>query len=221
MSHTRTLFLATLGAAIALFTAIVTWDVLHQRGIRMQQSLAAKNLSVADHPRLGSAGAPVTILEFADFKCTSCKYWQTHVLPVLWRDAIRPGKAKLYFFAFPIINKDSFTAAEAAYSVYRQRPAAFWTFADALYRHQQAEAAIWATPSFLARLIAADVPGVDARQVLRDLADGRERTSVERDLAAGERLGVNATPSVFVNGQPVPDPLDASQIESMIKAAMR
>jgi protein-disulfide isomerase len=69
-------------------------------------------------PRLGSADAPVKVVEFADFKCPHCKTFAEQIVPLMRNEFIRAGIAALYFMNFPVISGDSVTAGAAAAAVH-------------------------------------------------------------------------------------------------------
>ena len=88
-------------------------------------------------PRLGSADAPVKVVEFADFKCPHCKTFAEQIVPLMRNEFIRAGIASLYFMNFPVISGDSVTAGAAAAAVHDiYGNEAFWEFEKALFENQ-------------------------------------------------------------------------------------
>src|SRR5438552_2975553 len=72
-------------------------------------------VSVDDDPVLGSAGAKVTMIEFGDYQCPSCRAFWRDIEPRLKKDYIDKGLVKLVFRDFPLtqIHPDAFLAAQA------------------------------------------------------------------------------------------------------------
>jgi protein-disulfide isomerase len=63
-----------------------------------------KFIGVDDDPVLGDAGAKVTIIEFGDYQCPSCRMFWKDVEPRLKKDYVDTGKVKLVFRDFPIVQ---------------------------------------------------------------------------------------------------------------------
>ena len=143
-----------------------------------------------DAPLRGDPNAPVTIVEFSDFQCPHCKRLQ----PLLERllDDYR-GQVKLYFKNYPITRMHPYAeiAAQAALAAGRQGK--FWAFHDKLFAGDQEKE----SPSDLEK-IAKDLK-LDVKKWRSDL--DAQRSAVERDHAEGERVEINATPTVFINGR--------------------
>jgi protein-disulfide isomerase len=142
-------------------------------------------------PFTGPAAAPVTVVEFTDFHCPFCK----RVLPTLTQLRSRYGdKVKLVFRDFPIDNlhPNARQAHEAARCAGDQGK--FWAYHDALYAN-----APKASPEDL-KAYAQEV-GLDVASFEQCLRSGKYRAAVQKDVEEGLRLGVNTTPSFFINGR--------------------
>jgi protein-disulfide isomerase len=154
-----------------------------------------------NQPMLGNSHAPIKIVEFGDFKCPSCKYFHDNIFPLLEKQYIDPGEVRFYFMNFPFLGPDSTTAAEAGEAIYHMDPAAFWNYYNAIYTNQGDEKDEWATPDFLVSLSEKDVPGIDYKKLTTDLSNGTYKTDVQNDYDAGAKVGVDSTPTLFINGQ--------------------
>lgn len=146
----------------------------------------------ADHA-LGDEGAEVTLVEYGDFECPSCGA----AYPVLKRVKQRLGKRLRFVYRhFPIAETHPHAehAAEAAESVAARRGSkAFWTMHDLLFEHQRSLG-----DQDLARYAAQ--AGVQAVELLNDLAEGRYQEMVRASFLSGARSGVNGTPTLFIDG---------------------
>ncbi len=151
-------------------------------------------------PSLGESNAPVKLAVFEDFKCPACLNFEENVFPQLKRDFVDTGEVEVFFFNYPFIGPDSTTAAVAGECAYNQNAAAFWDYKTTIYRSQGPERETWATPARLVELARDYVPALDAGALETCLNENRYAEAVASDLATGERLGVNSTPSVFVDG---------------------
>jgi protein-disulfide isomerase len=141
----------------------------------------------------GPAAAPVTIVEFSDFHCPFCR----RVQPALDRVRATYGdKVRLVYRDFPLdaTHAGARRAAEAARCAGEQGK--FWEFHDVLYRNEAD-----ASDAALGRL--AGQAGVEGAALLACVASGRQAAAVSADGRAGAALGVNSTPTFFVNGRPL------------------
>lgn len=150
-------------------------------------------VSVDGAPFRGPANAPVTIVEFSDFECPFCKRAHPTLMQLLEKYG---GKIKLVYRDFPLesIHPQARRAAEAARCA--QDQGKFWDYYDTLFTESPK-----LSPDDLQRY-AAQV-GLDVTKFDGCVAGGSHKTSVQRDIDEGTRLGINGTPAFFVNGRPL------------------
>jgi protein-disulfide isomerase len=103
--------------------------------------------------QLGNPKAKVTLYEFGDLRCPSCRNYELLYLPAFIREWVRTGKVKVSFQLWPILGPDSVVAARAGLAAQRQNR--FWQFAELFYENQGSETVHHVTPLFLDRLAAA------------------------------------------------------------------
>ena len=96
----------------------------------MNQSFGTVNTSMSS-PILGSPDAPVTIIEFGDYQCPSCKKWFLDSKPQIISNLIDTGKANLIFIDIALLGKDSLPASAATYCAEEQGQ--YWNYHDLLY----------------------------------------------------------------------------------------
>jgi protein-disulfide isomerase len=147
-------------------------------------------LAAAD-PALGSASAPVTIVEFSDFQCPFCQ----RVAPTLKQVQKTYGdKVRIVWKDFPLtqIHPEAFKAGEAAHCAGEQGK--FWEYHDRLFANQQA-----LQPDSLKKY-AADA-GLDAAKFNACVDTSKYGDRVREGVAQGSRLGVNSTPTLYINGR--------------------
>lgn len=142
-------------------------------------------------PARGPAGAPVTIVQFSDFHCPACRGVQGSLEQVRARYG---DKVRLVYRDFPLDrpHPQARRAAEAARCAGEQ--GRFWPFHDVLYR-SDADASDAALKRF------ATETSLDLSAFESCVASGRYAAAVRADEEAGRALGVNSTPSFFVNGR--------------------
>ncbi|GGJ62214.1 DsbA family protein [Deinococcus aquiradiocola] len=188
--------------------------------VRPGGSANTKSFNLDGQPMLGQASAKVTMVVFEDFKCPNCKNFEATIMPTLQSKYIDTGKAKLYKINFPFIGPDSTTAAEAAECVYLQKgDAGYNQYATLLFRAQKDENTQWATKPVLEDL-GTYVDGLDAAKFKDCLDNDRTKPQVDADNAQATKAGVNATPSVFVNGQLIQD-YSAEKVGAAIDKALQ
>ena len=145
----------------------------------------------ADDPSLGSSSAPVTLVEFSDFQCPFCQ----RVAPTLKQVKDTYGdKVRVVWKDFPLtqIHPQAFKAGEAAHCAADQGK--FWEYHDRLFANQQA-----LQPNDLKKY-AADM-GLDASAFATCLDSSKYGERVRDGVAEGSRLGVNSTPTIYINGR--------------------
>jgi protein-disulfide isomerase len=152
----------------------------------------AFSISTVDQPSLGSAVAPVTIVAFTDYECPSC----AAIHPVLERLVKEYGdRVRLVTRDFPLNqHAEAFKAAEAAEAAREQ--GRYWEYAQLLMRNQSA-LSVDNLKTYASEL-ALDRPRFDSA-----LDSGKFAEMVQRDIEEGMKLGINATPTVFINGRRV------------------
>jgi len=147
-------------------------------------------IAIDDRPWKGGASAPVTIVEFTDYECPSCGATQ----PVLEEVAKEFGdKVKLVVRNFPLAqHTHALKAAEASEAAREQGK--YWEYVALLFSNQKA-LEIDKLKEYASQL------GLDRKKFDAALDSGRLSGKVKRDMADGEKIGVDSTPSVFINGK--------------------
>jgi protein-disulfide isomerase len=146
-------------------------------------------VSAADHVR-GAHDALVTIIEYGDFECPSCKQAAPAVLLLVRRFH---GAVRLVFRHFPLeeVHANALTAAEASEAAAAQ--GRFWEMHDQLFDHQHR-----LQRAHLRQL--AKAVGLDLRRFSTELKERIHVPRIRQNAAEGRRLGIRATPTFYVNG---------------------
>ena len=149
-----------------------------------------KNIDVEGSPAKGSTGAPVQIVEFADFECPHCAATRP-ILDELFKRY--DGQIRFVFKNFPLgMHQYAEKAARAAMAASKQDK--FWEMEVALFDNQQN-----LEPSNVEQL--AKSIGLDMPRFLKDRDSEAVADLVSRDRKQGEHLELAATPSIFINGR--------------------
>jgi protein-disulfide isomerase len=164
-----------------------------------------RDIDVSAAPMKGNASARITLIEFADYECPHCK----RVQPVM-RQALDEFKndVRLYFKHYPLGgHTNARVAAEAAAAA--QKQGKFWQYNEGLWAHSES-----LSPAVLEQ-IAKDA-GLDVDKWRKDLDSDEIRQHVAKDHADGEALGLQATPTIYLNGREYTDARDIDSLRDWI-----
>ncbi len=148
------------------------------------------NVSMDNDPFLGSADAPVTIIEFSDFHCAFCGRFAAETLDPLLKNY--EGRVRLVYRDYPFQTSGSVVAALAGQCMNDQGK--FWEFHDLTFKNQQA----LTREQFITY---AQQLGVDVATFTTCLDTQKYMDKVQKDVTDAQTLGVNGTPAFFVNGR--------------------
>lgn len=159
--------------------------------------------------QVGPDDALVTIIEFSDFQCPYC----AKEAPVLANIHHKyGGQVRIIFRHMAMsFHRNASVAAEAAVAAAEQGK--FWAFHDQVFSH-------------FGHLARADLEsfaraaGVEMTSFKAALDDRRYHDAVVAETAAAEALGVDGTPTMFVNGQPVSGARDEENLSRLVDAML-
>ena len=138
----------------------------------------------------GPTTPKVTLVEFSDFECPACGAAYPVVKQVVekYKDDL-----KFVYRHFPLDqHKNARRAAEAAEAAGAQGK--FWEMHDLLFANQKD------LSDETIQKLASDLK-LDMSQFNQDLATGKYKDKVQKDLTDGTAIGVNATPTFYLNGK--------------------
>ena len=171
-------------------------------------------------PVKGETGAPVTITEFGDYKCPSCKAWDEDILPMLDEEFIQTGQVKLVYINTLFHGQESGLAALASESVWANHPESFWEFHSGVYREQPATQnhdEPWVTPETLIDVAHSIDADINLEVLATDMINQTYLNQVQQDMALVDTYNVSQTPSIMVNNIKLDDPFDYEQIKRAIE----
>ena len=175
-------------------------------------------LAIADTARIrGRADAPVWIVEVSDFQCPYCRIWHEETYPVVVREYVETGRARLAFLNLPLpSHRHAWAASEGAMCAGLQGK--FWEMHDAIFRTQEQWSRMASVDSTFAAL-ASDV-GVSTDDWRRCVAEGTVRPLIQADYERAVSAGVNSTPSFFIGDRHLSGALPADSFRVAIDAAI-
>ncbi|HJU06228.1 MAG TPA: thioredoxin domain-containing protein [Nitrospiraceae bacterium] len=188
----RTLVVSTIVVTVAVFTAAAAYypDMI---GSRQEES----NLVRAHSPTFGPADAPVTIVEFLDPSCETCRAFYPIVKQIM---GDFPTETRLVIRYAPV-HEGSDEAVRILEAARLQDK--FTPVLEKLFLEQPQWAAHDAPNVEMAWSFAGDV-GLDLDKARRDAQSQSIASVLEQDIADMKAANVRGTPTFFVNGKPLP-----------------
>ena len=155
---------------------------------------ALENVQPGDHV-LGDPKAPITVIEYASLTCSHCAHFHTQILPEIKKKWIDTGKVKLVYRDFPLDQ----VAAKAAQIAECAGNDKYFGVVDIIFRGQPQWAAAADPLAELAKPLR--IAGMGENEIKACLANDAMSNAVINDYKGGEAMGVNSTPTLFINGQ--------------------
>lgn len=155
---------------------------------------ALESVQPGDHV-LGDPKAPITVIEYASLTCSHCAHFHTQILPEIKKKWIDTGKVKLIYRDFPL-DQIAAKAAQIAECAGNDR---YFGVVDLIFRSQPQ----WATAADPLTELAKPlrIAGLGENEIKACLANEAIGNGVIKDYQGGEAMGVNSTPTLFINGQ--------------------
>jgi protein-disulfide isomerase len=160
---------------------------------------------VKNAPLRGDASAPITLVEFSDFMCPHCK----HLQPVLDKllEEYR-GQVKLYFKNYPITSAHPDAPIAAAAALAAGKQGKFWAFHDRLFASDQQHEDMSVLEKYAKDL------KLDMNKWRADIEP--MKAQVEADHAEGQKLDIDSTPTLYINGRKHLGPKSYEEIKDWI-----
>lgn len=177
-------------------------------------------------PVRGSASAKVTIVNFDDLECPYCARLHTEFFPDTANHY--KGLVKFIYMDYPLteIHPWAMHAAVDANCLANQSGTAYWNYVDYLHNNGSEISGSGSDPAKASARLdqlaqqegARD--GLDATK-LQACVTKQDESQIRAEMKAGEKLGVDATPTFFVNGERWSGMLEEPQLWIMIDRALR
>ncbi|AKU90003.1 DsbA family protein [Vulgatibacter incomptus] len=161
----------------------------YNRYYRSFEKAQRQTIDLAGAACRGPADAPVTVVEFSDFECPHC----AAARPVLERLQAERSDLRLCFMHFPLPGHSNASSAAQA-TVFAQRHGKFWELHDLVFENQQ-RLSVEVIKELVAKV------GLDPQALVRAVKADELSPIVDRQKAEGIRLGLQGTPSIFINGR--------------------
>lgn len=147
----------------------------------------------------GGQTAQVVLEEFADYQCPTCAVMHPVMNEI---NSTYGSRIKFIFRNFPLvqIHKNAYDAAVAAEAAGLQGK--FWEMQNLLFQNQRN----WSNVAEVRPVFEgyAQTLGLDVERFKADMSGMAAKQRVDADLRRAQSLGISSTPTVLVNGRPVP-----------------
>ena len=184
-------------AAIVTACCLAVWTFLDSEHPPRTPVTAGKSVALppapvalTGAPTLGSASAPIGMIEYSDFQCPFCRSFAIETLPLLKERYIHSGKLLFAFRHRPLttIHPLAYKGSEAAECAARQNK--FWQMHDQLFRKQ---------PDFDVDLLGtwAERVGVE-KSAFETCLHGQAVSRVSADSSEAAALGISGTPEFII-----------------------
>ncbi|MBP1081666.1 MULTISPECIES: thioredoxin domain-containing protein [Bacillus] len=174
--------------------------------VKNSGSTEASAINYTDQPFIGDESAPVSIVEFGDYKCPYCKDFNKSFKPLIEKELVETGQAKFYFMNYSFINVDSTRAAKYAETVYHELGNnAYWKFHNLLYDKQPDDPSYeqidFYTDSLLKETLKEIATDEEAAKVTDAVQKGSYDDEWDKDMSQVKEAGIESTPTILVNGK--------------------
>ncbi len=196
-SSVRSILLLILGFAVGLAVGYFNWGLTVPKAVAETQPGAPaaaqlgqrENISLGNAPVWGPTTAPITIVEFSDYECPFCQKWVREVWPQIQQ--AYPNQVRLVYKDFPLdFHPNASPAALAARCANEQNK--YWSFHDKLFAGKSLNATYYES-------IATEL-GLNLAGWKSCLTSGKYDKEILADYKYGAQLGINGTPTFFING---------------------
>lgn len=183
-------------AGVGIVTLVLVIGAIFFLGGSSQAPTTAdqKILIRNDSDKIATPSAKVTIVEFGDYQCPACGAAHPIVKRLL---TDYKGKINFVFRNFSFIGQESTWAAEAAECANEQGK--FWDYHNYLYEHQSGENKGAFSKDNLKSF--AKTLSLDTSTFNSCLDNDKYSQKVSQDVSDGQALGINLTPTFFINGE--------------------
>lgn len=173
---------------------------------------------------LGSQNAPVTLIEYGDYQCPYCGQYFSQTEPSIISAYVNTGKVRMVFRNFAFLGAESTAAAEAADCAQDQNE--LWPYHDALYTAKVGDAEKGGSEDdgFFNRTLFIQLAtklGMNVAAFTSCIDSNKYASQVASDTSAASALGVNSTPTFFINGTQIEGAEPYASFEEVINAALK
>ena len=184
-----------------------------------------KKISLGGRPFRGNKDAKVIVVNFDDFQCPFCSRMHQTLFPQMLKEY--GDRVEFIYKDYPLseIHPWAIHAAVDANCLAAQSNEAYWEFADYIHANQKevgSERTREAQFGALDRLTTAQGQKYNLDQTkLQSCIKAQNEDSVKASIKEGDGVGVNATPTIFINGQELDGALPVNDVRAALDRALQ
>jgi protein-disulfide isomerase len=194
----------------------------HLEKIDISQDLMSK-IDLKGRPVRGNDNAKVTIVNYDDFQCPFCSRMHQVLFPGVLQSY--GDKVRVIYKDYPLVEIHPWAmhAAVDANCLNEQNGPAYWDFADFVHANQKSLAGKSLEEAFT-NLDHAATDQATKHQLdlgkLQACLKKQDESGIRSSMAEGDKLGVDSTPTLFVNGERISGALSPDQLHSIVDRAL-
>ncbi len=195
---------------------LIVWGltVAMNKPVKDNKPSSAGEITAVDHSR-GPIDAPVTLIEYSDFQCPACQTYYYFVKRLLDEASTTMRFAYRHFPLSQHANAVPSALASEAAGVQGK----FWEMYDPIFtNHTEWTELVNPTDVFVGY---ATKIGLNVEQFKEDMSSSTLRDKIQADLDGGIRIGINATPTFFVDGKAITNPPSYEEFKAIIETAAK
>jgi protein-disulfide isomerase len=213
------LLIATVIGSLALIFGVAA--IFSNSAQQSQQAFPAEQVVGADPHSITTGDSPeVTIVEFSDFQCPACKSVEPAIEQLIASyESEDTADIEFVYRHFPLSNIHAHAQLAAQASEVAAEEGKFWEYKDLLFENQSEWDAAGSRGEALDLFITyMEELEIDTTDITTRIESQAIKDRVLDDVSAGRQLGVQGTPTFFVNGVQTPAPQLQSAVESALNA---
>jgi protein-disulfide isomerase len=197
-------------------------NLAHLEKFDISQDMMSK-IDVKGRAVRGNADAKVTIVNYDDFQCPFCSRMHAELFPGLLQ--AYGDKVKIIYKDYPLleIHPWAMHAAINANCLAEQNGPAYWDFADYVHANQKAisgrnrdEAALNLDKAATEQ---AEKHSLDVSRA-QACFKKQDESAVRASMAEGDSLGVDSTPTLFINGERITGAVPEGELRAILDRAV-
>ncbi len=182
-------------------------------------------IDVSGRPTRGAKASKVVVVNFDDFECPFCSRMHQTLFPTIFKEY--GDRVTFIYKDYPLVEIHPWAthAAVDANCLVAQNNDAYWDFADYIHANQH-EVSNEKTPG--ARLEALDKLALLQGQKhnldvvkLQSCIKAQDESAVKASMKEAEGVGVEATPTLFVNGQKIDGAVPIGELRAALDSALK
>lgn len=218
-SSSRIFYLALAVIAVAGIGAL-TWMSTRPREQAAAVQVDSTLPKVASNGyTMGSATAPIEVIEFGDFECPVCARFASITEPDVRARLIEPGIIRLRYVDFPLaMHRNTWQASRAAACADEQGK--FWPMHDLLYQTQdQWNGQATRSPEGTFKKLGAQI-GLNEQQFDSCIDSKKTQAKVQAHEQIAVRYQAGGTPTFVIGGRMITQPLSYDEFKQLVDQAL-